>query len=79
MDAFDQDCAKTFARIEAGQMPVQEFISWVADQCAEAYAQGRESAMLVAESDKGASAYSELELSATIARLRTNPLESREA
>lgn len=78
MDGFDQDCAKTFARIASGQMPLTDFICWVADNCAVAYAQGRGSAF-GAEADKGASAYSELELSATIAQLRANQLESREA
>jgi len=43
MDALDHDCTVTLARIATGQMPLAEFISWVADHRADAFAEGRES------------------------------------
>jgi len=44
VDKLDQVCSEVFERIKAGTMTLEEFICFVADQNAEAFGEGRDSA-----------------------------------
>jgi len=77
MDKLDYECADAFGRISSGEMSLAEFISWVADQCAEAFGDGRASAADETQALTGTQKYQE-HSRGPVARITTHRLESPE-